>query len=50
LSTAARAERVIMLVGGRIVEDGSHTQLINAGNQYAKLYSAWLESTSSGNS
>ena len=50
LSTAARAERVIMLIGGRIVEDGSHTQLMTAGNQYAKLYSAWLESTSSGNS
>jgi putative ABC transport system ATP-binding protein len=50
LSTAARAERVIMLVGGRIVEDGSHTQLMIAGNQYAKLYSAWLESTSSGDS
>jgi putative ABC transport system ATP-binding protein len=50
LSTAARAERVIMLVGGRIVEDGSHTQLMTAGKHYARLYSAWLESTSSGNS
>jgi putative ABC transport system ATP-binding protein len=50
LSTAARAERVIMLVGGRIVEDGSHTELMEAGNQYATLYSAWLESTSGGTS
>jgi ABC-type multidrug transport system fused ATPase/permease subunit len=35
-----------MLESGRIVEDGSHTELLNAGGKYAALYVAWLNSTS----
>ena len=46
LSTASRADRVVMLESGRIVEDGSHTELLNAGGKYAALYEAWLNSTS----
>ena len=45
LSTASRADRVVMLENGRIVEDGSHTELLNAGGKYAALYEAWLNST-----
>jgi len=46
LSTASRADRVIMLEHGRIVEDGSHLALISAGGKYASLYETWINSTS----
>lgn len=45
LSTAARADRIIVLDHGRIVEDGSHTDLVARGKQYARMYDAWLAST-----
>jgi putative ABC transport system ATP-binding protein len=45
LSTASRADRVVMLENGRIVEDGSHLALLRAGGKYASLYDAWLNST-----
>ena len=46
LSTASRADRVVMLENGRIVEDGSHSVLLGARGKYAALYEAWLNSTS----
>lgn len=46
LSTASRADRVVLLESGRIVEDGSHSELLHAGGKYAALYEAWLNSTS----
>ena len=46
LSTASRADRVVMLENGRIVEDGSHSELLGAGGKYSALYDAWLSSTS----
>ena len=45
LSTASRADRVVMLEHGRIVEDGSHLALMQAEGKYAALYEAWLNST-----
>jgi putative ABC transport system ATP-binding protein len=45
LSTASRADRVIMLEGGRVIEDGTHAALIAHGSRYAELYDAWLKST-----
>jgi ATP-binding cassette subfamily C protein len=27
---------------GRIVEDGTHGELVDAGGRYAQLYSSWL--------
>jgi putative ABC transport system ATP-binding protein len=47
LSTAARADRVILLERGRIVEDGSHQQLLVALGPYAKQYETWVASTQS---
>ncbi len=47
LSTAARAERVILLENGRIIEDGSHDQLIAKNGRYARQYQTWVSSTQS---
>jgi subfamily B ATP-binding cassette protein HlyB/CyaB len=38
LSTVARADRIITLEGGRIVEDGTHDQLICSSGRYATLH------------
>ncbi len=45
LSTAARADRILVLEDGRLVEDGPHSELIAAGGTYARLYEAWLSAT-----
>ena len=45
LSTAARADRVLVLHDGRLVEDGHHDELILAGSTYSRLYDAWISST-----
>ena len=38
LSTIARLNRLIVLDQGRIVEEGSHAQLLAAGGTYARLW------------
>jgi putative ABC transport system ATP-binding protein len=45
LSTAARAERVLVLDHGRLVEDGCHEDLVGAAGVYAALYAHWLDAT-----
>ncbi|MEY2581703.1 MAG: ATP-binding cassette, subfamily bacterial [Ilumatobacteraceae bacterium] len=47
LSTAARADRVMVLERGRLVEDGSHDELLAAGGAYSKMYEAWIAATAS---
>jgi putative ABC transport system ATP-binding protein len=47
LSTAARADRVIMFEDGRIVEQGTHAELLALGGAYSAMYDAWLSATSS---
>jgi ATP-binding cassette subfamily B protein len=46
LSTAARADRVLVLEGGHLVEDGHHDDLVEAGGAYQRLFEAWLSATS----
>ena len=46
LSTAARAHRVLVLDHGRLVEDGSHLDLVQRNGTYARMYEAWVAATS----
>lgn len=45
LSTAARADRVIVLAAGKVVEDGSHEMLMARGGEYRRMYDSWLAAT-----
>jgi ATP-binding cassette subfamily B protein len=42
LSTAARADRVAVVDGGRVVEQGTHAQLIENEGPYAALFASWM--------
>jgi ATP-binding cassette subfamily B protein len=41
LSTAARADRVAVVAGGRLVEHGTHAELLARGAAYAGLFASW---------
>jgi ATP-binding cassette subfamily B protein len=45
LSTAARADRVAVVVGGRLVEHGTHHELVASGGAYAGLFASWAAGT-----
>ncbi|WP_082556092.1 ABC transporter ATP-binding protein, partial [Aeromicrobium sp. Root472D3] len=41
LTQAQTADRVIVMHEGRVVEEGTHDELVAAGGRYADLWSAW---------
>ncbi|WP_022870904.1 ABC transporter ATP-binding protein [Yaniella halotolerans] len=43
LSTVMIADRVLVVEGGRIIEDGTPDELINAGGQFSQLHKAWQD-------
>ena len=42
LSTVRSADRILVLQQGRILEEGTHQQLLDAGQHYAQLYNAYF--------
>ncbi|MEU3979334.1 ABC transporter ATP-binding protein [Streptomyces sp. NPDC026672] len=48
LSQAAAADRVVVLSDGRVVESGTHDELLTAQGPYAALWHAWSGSRSPG--
>ena len=45
LSTAERADLVLVFDDGRIVEQGRHDELVDAGGVYARLHESWVGNT-----
>ncbi len=46
LSTAENADRVLVFDAGRLVEDGTHTELVELGGVYARLHASWVAQAS----
>ena len=44
LTTAQRADRIVVVDNGGVTEVGSHHELVAAGGAYAAMYRAWIES------
>ncbi|MEJ7633423.1 ABC transporter ATP-binding protein [Aeromicrobium sp.] len=46
LSTAENADRVLVFDAGRLVEDGTHAELVVLGGVYARLHASWIAQAS----
>lgn len=48
LSTAERADHILVMSDGRLVESGHHDELVRAGGAYSSLHASWLSVTAAG--
>jgi ABC-type transport system involved in Fe-S cluster assembly fused permease/ATPase subunit len=42
LPTARTADRILVIAGGQVVEEGTHDELLARGGEYAALWSAFV--------
>ena len=42
LSTVKHADRIIVMAGGRIIEEGTHDSLLEHSGHYAELYNTYF--------
>jgi ATP-binding cassette subfamily B protein len=47
LSTAQAADSVLVFDEGRLVEQGTHTELVAAGGIYTRMFEDWMAGTAS---
>jgi len=43
LSTVVNADRILVIDGGRVVEEGTHAELMRLGGLYRELFEAQVE-------
>ncbi|HEY3842263.1 MAG TPA: ABC transporter ATP-binding protein [Acidimicrobiales bacterium] len=48
LSTAMRADRIVVVGDGRLLEQGSHDELVALGANYAEMYATWISQSHAG--
>ncbi|WP_313547766.1 hypothetical protein [Corynebacterium sp.] len=47
LSQAVSCDRILVMDNGRIIESGTHEQLLDTETNYARLWQAWSEGATS---